>query len=104
MDWLEISGNALVIVLLLAILIVVLQLKNSLKHTMNAIRRDVESLRREVQADIHELRVENKEERVKETRAFASTRKIMLDNLDAIYQGVKNIAESKNNDSHRTNG
>ncbi len=104
MDWLEISGNALVIVLLLAILIVLLQLKSSVKHMMNTIRRNMESLRQEVQADIHELRVENKEERIKGTRAFALTRKIMLDNLDAIYQGVKNIAESKNNDSHRTKG
>ena len=104
MDWLEISVNAFVIVLLLAILIVLLQLKNLLIHMMNTIRRDLESLRKEVQADIHELRVENKEERIEGTRAFASTRKIMLDNLDAIYQGVKNIAESKNNDSHGTKG
>lgn len=103
MDWLEISGNALVIVLLLTVLIVLLQLKSSVKHMMNTIQRNMESLRQEVQADIHELRVENKEERIEGTRAFASTRKIMLGNLDAIYQGVKNNPESKNNDSHGTN-
>ena len=90
--------------LLLAILIVLLQLKNLLIHMMDTIRRDLGSLRKEVQADIHELRVDDKEARIKSTHAFESTRKIMLDNLDAIYKGVKHIAESKNNDSHRTDG
>lgn len=104
MDWLEISVNALVIVLLLAILIVLLQLKNSVKHMTNRIQRSMESLRKEVQADIHEFRVDEKEARIEGTRAFASTRKIMLDNLDAIYKGVKDIIESKTNDSHRTDG
>ena len=104
MDWLEIAVNALVIVLLLAILIVLLQLKSSVEHMVNRIQMNMESLRKEVQADIHEFRVDDKEARIESTCAFASTRKIILDNLDAIYQGVKNNPESRNNDSHRTNG
>ena len=43
MEWLEISIDALVIVLLLAILIIAAQLKNLLNHMMSSLQRNVYS-------------------------------------------------------------
>lgn len=102
MIWLEILIEALVIVLLLAILITTVQLKNLLKHMLSSLQRDVESSRKEVQADIQELRIENKETLLEGACALASARKLMLDDLDVIYKFVKDISESKGDDLRRS--
>lgn len=99
MDWLEILRDVVVVVLLLGILIVVLQLKNLLKHMMSTLRRDVESVKKEVETDIQEVRVDNKETHGDVLRILRSMHRSMLDDLDVIRKSVKEISESENRDS-----
>ena len=99
MDWLEILRDVVVVVLLLAILTVVLQLKNLLKHMMSTLRRDVESVKKEIEADLQEVRLDNKGTHGEMLRALGSMRKSILDDLDAIRKSVKEISESENRDS-----
>ena len=99
MDWQEILRDVIVVALLLAILIVVLQLKNLLKHMMSTLRRDVESVKKELETDIQEARVDNKETHGDVLRVLRSMHRSMLDDLDAIRKSVKKITESHNRDS-----
>ncbi len=99
MDWLEISRDVVVVVLLLGILTVVLQLKNRLKYMMSTLQRDVESVKKEIEGDIQEVRLDNKETHGEMLRALGSMRKSILDDLDAIRENVKVISEFENRDS-----
>ncbi len=102
MVWLEHWIDVLIIVLLAATLLLVVQVKNLLIRLVAALRGDLESIKRELQTEMQEVRVDNREARIEGSREFASTRKSMLDDLDAIYHAIKDISAFKSTKSGGT--
>ena len=102
MHWLEILSTVVIIVLLVINPIVVVLVVNLLKRMITILRDDVASMKKELRVDIQEIQEDSKATCMEASRALAAMRNAMLDDLDAIYDGVKQISESRSKGSGTT--